>query len=66
MGRSGGFNLKFRCTPTKHSSGRGFGQNLTLWSSWIIDGRHTNVFYSGDSGYSPHFKEIGEKYGPFI
>jgi L-ascorbate metabolism protein UlaG (beta-lactamase superfamily) len=59
------FNLKFRCTPAKHSSGRGFGQNLTLWCSWIIEGRHTNVFYSGDSGYGPHFKEIGEKYGPF-
>lgn len=23
------------------------------------------VFFSGDSGYAPHFKEIGDKYGPF-
>jgi len=23
------------------------------------------VFFSGDSGYGPHFKEIGNKYGPF-
>jgi L-ascorbate metabolism protein UlaG (beta-lactamase superfamily) len=60
------YNLKFRCTPAKHSSGRGmFGLNLTLWCSWIIEGRHTKVFFSGDSGYGPHFKEIGEKYGPF-
>ncbi|MGS0527905.1 MBL fold metallo-hydrolase [Zobellia nedashkovskayae] len=22
-------------------------------------------FFSGDSGYALHFKEIGEKYGPF-
>ena len=21
--------------------------------------------FSGDSGYAPHFKEIGDKYGPF-
>lgn len=60
------YNLKFRCTPAKHSSGRGiFGMNLTLWCSWIIEGKHTKVFFSGDSGYGPHFKEIGEKYGPF-
>ena len=25
----------------------------------------TNLFVSGDSGYGPHFTEIGEKYGPF-
>jgi L-ascorbate metabolism protein UlaG (beta-lactamase superfamily) len=23
------------------------------------------VYYSGDSGYGPHFKEVGERYGPF-
>ena len=23
------------------------------------------MYFSGDSGYGPHFKEIGEKYGPF-
>ena len=24
-----------------------------------------NIFFSGDSGYDIHFKEIGNKYGPF-
>lgn len=63
---SGFEGLKLRCTPAKHSSGRGiFKQNTTLWCSWIIEGTHTKVFYSGDSGYGPHFKEIGENYGPF-
>jgi len=36
-----------------------------LWCSWVIAGRETKVFFSGDSGYGPHFKEIGRKYGPF-
>ncbi|MFP3393837.1 MBL fold metallo-hydrolase, partial [Brevibacillus sp. SIMBA_076] len=27
--------------------------------------QETKVFFSGDSGYAPHFKEIGNKYGPF-
>jgi L-ascorbate metabolism protein UlaG (beta-lactamase superfamily) len=59
-------SLKFRCTPAKHSSGRSvFKQNKTLWCSWIIEGKHTKIFYSGDSGYGPHFKEIGNHYGPF-
>ncbi len=60
------YGIKFRCTPAKHSSGRGvFNHNSTLWCSWIIEGNHANVFFSGDSGYGPHFQEIGDKYGPF-
>ncbi|MGB5364519.1 MAG: MBL fold metallo-hydrolase, partial [Aureibaculum sp.] len=31
----------------------------------IISSDSDNIFFSGDSGYGPHFKEIGEKYGPF-
>lgn len=59
-------SLKFRSTPARHASGRGvFGTNATLWCSWIIQGKDKNIFFSGDSGYGPHFKRIGEKYGPF-
>ncbi len=58
--------LTFICTPARHFSGRGFGDRLaTLWSSWIIQSETENIFFSGDSGYGPHFKEIGAKYGPF-
>ena len=59
-------NLKFICTPAQHFSGRGLtDRSKTLWSSWIIQTETENIFFSGDSGYAPHFKEIGEKYGPF-
>jgi L-ascorbate metabolism protein UlaG (beta-lactamase superfamily) len=37
----------------------------TLWASWVIKGISDNIYFSGDSGYGPHFKEIGKKYGPF-
>ena len=58
--------LVFRCTPAQHFSGRGFNDRAnTLWSSWIIKSENENIFFSGDSGYGNHFKEIGEKYGPF-
>lgn len=58
--------LKFACTPARHFSGRGLtDRNSTLWCSWIIIGQETKIFFSGDGGYGPHFKEIGEKFGPF-
>ncbi len=58
--------LTFACTPAQHFSGRKMdnGQS-TLWASWVIQSQTERLFFSGDSGYGPHFKEIGEKYGPF-
>ena len=59
-------DLKFVCTPARHFSGRKFNnRQSTLWSSWVIQSSTENIFFSGDSGYDSHFKEIGEKYGPF-
>ena len=59
-------DLTIRCTPAQHFSGRGISdREKTLWCSWIIQSDDENLFFSGDSGYASHFKEIGEKYGPF-
>ncbi|MET2984785.1 MBL fold metallo-hydrolase [Aureibaculum conchae] len=59
-------DLKFVCTPARHFSGRKFtNRQSTLWSSWVIQSDTENIFFSGDSGYDTHFKEIGTKYGPF-
>lgn len=58
--------LSLTCMPARHFSGRGLSnRNGSLWCSWVIGGQTARVFFSGDSGYGPHFKEIGEKYGPF-
>ena len=58
--------MKLALTPTRHFSGRGFGDRFkTLWGSWVIIGPNKRLYFSGDSGYFPGFKEIGEKYGPF-
>ncbi|MCW8328788.1 MBL fold metallo-hydrolase [Photobacterium sp. SDRW27] len=52
--------------PANHNSGRGlFDSNKTLWSSWAIQANAGSVFYSGDSAYGEHFKQIGERLGPF-
>lgn len=59
-------SINFTATPAHHFSGRSlFSHNQTLWASWVIQGSQKKLFFSGDSGYSPHFKEIGEQYGPF-
>ena len=59
-------SLTFVCTPAQHFSGRKLnnGQS-TLWSSWVIRSKEENIYFSGDSGYASHFKDIGNKYGPF-
>lgn len=58
--------LRLSCLPARHFSGRGLtGRDATLWCSWAIEGGGQKVFFSGDSGYGPHFADIGERFGPF-
>lgn len=53
-------------TPTRHYSGRGLdNRNSTLWTSWSVIGARHRFYVSGDTGYSDHFRAIGEKFGPF-
>lgn len=49
----------------RHFSGRLFDRNRTLWASFALETPDRRVFYSGDSGYGSHFKEIGERFGGF-
>ncbi|MDW3652389.1 MAG: MBL fold metallo-hydrolase [Bacteroidia bacterium] len=58
--------LTIAFTPSRHMSGRGLtDQSATLWGSWVLQGKSSNIFFSGDGGYGKHFKEIGDKYGDF-
>ncbi|NMD71249.1 hypothetical protein HHO41_13160 [Bacillus sp. DNRA2] len=58
--------LTMALTPSKHFSGRGISnRNSTLWGGWVILGKNTRFYTSGDGGYGDHFKDIGKKYGPF-
>jgi L-ascorbate metabolism protein UlaG (beta-lactamase superfamily) len=52
--------------PARHFSGRWINdRNATLWNSYVVETSTKKVFLSGDSGYGPHFKTIGEQHGPF-
>lgn len=58
--------LELVCTPSRHFSGRGLtDRSSTLWCSWVLLGKDARFYFSGDSGYSPDFKKIGDTYGPF-
>lgn len=58
--------VKLTFTPSRHFSGRGlFDRATSLWGGWVITSEQHNIYWSGDSGYDTHFKEIGEKLGPF-
>lgn len=58
--------LRFVCTPTQHFSQRTpWDQNRRLWASWAIVGATRRFYFSGDTGYFPGLREIGERLGPF-
>lgn len=50
-------------TPARHYSGRKSMDDSTLWSSWMIKSAGYSVYYSGDTGYGPHFGEIRKRLG---
>lgn len=55
--------LRFHSTTARHFSGRTFKRNVTLWSSYVVEGSK-KIYIGGDSGYGKHFKEIGDRFGP--
>ncbi|HVF82028.1 MAG TPA: MBL fold metallo-hydrolase [Flavisolibacter sp.] len=57
--------VKLTATPAHHRSNRTFASRKTLWASYVIEADGYKIFYSGDTGYSKHFRLIGERYGPF-
>jgi len=58
--------LTITAAPSHHFSGRGLkDRNSTLWSSFVLRGERHAVFFSGDTGLSPLFTEIGQRLGPF-
>jgi L-ascorbate metabolism protein UlaG (beta-lactamase superfamily) len=58
-------NISLTACPARHFSGRGIKRGQTFWSSFILKTKDHNLYLGGDSGYDSHFKEIGDKYGPF-
>jgi L-ascorbate metabolism protein UlaG (beta-lactamase superfamily) len=49
--------------PAQHFSSRGLhDRNRCLWGGFVIETRGAVVYFAGDSGYCPHFAEIGRRF----
>jgi L-ascorbate metabolism protein UlaG (beta-lactamase superfamily) len=58
-------DLHITALPSRHFSGRSTKRFNTLWSSFALIWNDCRIYVGGDSGYSPQFREIGEKFGSF-
>lgn len=59
-------DLNFTFTPSRHFSGRGLtDRTKSLWGGWVFQVDNYKVYWSGDGGYNPDFREIGRRFGPF-
>jgi L-ascorbate metabolism protein UlaG (beta-lactamase superfamily) len=58
--------LSITAAPSQHFSGRGLkDRNATLWSSMVLRSAQQRVFFSGDTGLTGEYEQIGRKLGPF-
>lgn len=59
-------NLEFHAVPARHDSARTpFDGKKSLWAGWVFRTPHEQIYFSGDSSYSPNFVEIGKRFDGF-
>lgn len=58
-------DVQIHLVPARHYSGRSLTRNQTLWGGFVITSPQFRLLLGGDSGYGPHFKAIGERFGGF-
>ncbi|MFV3126585.1 MBL fold metallo-hydrolase [Niveispirillum sp. KHB5.9] len=57
----GGVEITY--VPAQHFAARGlFDRNATLWGGFVLRANGRSLYFCGDSGYCPHFREIGERF----
>jgi len=51
--------------PAQHFSMRWIGdRNERLWLGYVIDGPDGKIYFAGDTGMGPQFKQIYQRFGP--
>lgn len=60
-----GDGLTIHALPARHYTRRLMETNQTLWVSFALISDDRRLYFSGDSGYGPHFAEIGRRFSGF-
>jgi L-ascorbate metabolism protein UlaG (beta-lactamase superfamily) len=61
-----GDRTRITFVPAQHFSGRGLcDRNKTLWGGFVIEAGGTKIYFAGDSGFGPHFKQIADRFDYF-
>ena len=51
--------------PAQHYSGRFMERNQSLWASYALETPGRRLYFSGDTGFGPHFADIGKRFARF-
>lgn len=57
--------LQVHVLPAQHYSGRFMQRNQSLWASYALETAGRRLYFSGDTGFGPHFADIGKRFGRF-
>ena len=61
-GDEGGI-AEITCVPAQHFSARTpWDRDRTLWCGYLVRVDGVTIYFAGDSGYGPHFAEIGRRF----
>lgn len=61
--RLDGLAMELTALPAQHWTRRAFSTGTRLWASWMMRAGGASIYFSGDSGYCPAFRDIRERAG---
>jgi len=60
-----GDSVQVHALPAQHYSGRFMERNQSLWVSFALETAERRLYFSGDTGFGPHFAEIAQRFKRF-